>query len=154
MAAVRSVTASCRAEVSTSAVDGSTSTKTGVPPAAMIASAVAMNVFAGTSTCAPGSRPPARSASSIASVPFATPITEPTPSQSAKRSSNDATAGPSTKPPDRITSRTAASSFPWMGARGVDRSTKGIIGRRAAPRTPPGRRPPRCSGPGYGTEPR
>ncbi len=62
--------------ISASAV---TSANVGVAPARMIASAVAMKVFAGTITSSPGRTSRARSGTSRASVPLATPMTWSTP---------------------------------------------------------------------------
>ena len=67
-----------------SAVSGSTSTRTGVAPTALTASAVAMKELVGTMTSSPGPMPSARSASSSASVPEETPTACSVPQYSAK----------------------------------------------------------------------
>ena len=61
------------------------------------ASALAKNVFAGTSTSSPGPRPAARGASEIASVPLATPRANAAPQYAANSLSKRSTTGPPTK---------------------------------------------------------
>ena len=58
-------------------VAGSTSTRRGVAPTRLTASAVAMNEFAGTMTSSPAPMPSARSESTSASVPEETPTASP-----------------------------------------------------------------------------
>ena len=60
----------------------------------LTASAVAMNVFAGTITSSAALTPATRSANSSASVPLATPTTCPTPICRAYACSNPSTAAP------------------------------------------------------------
>ena len=100
-------------------VSGVTSAKRGTAPAQTTASAVAMNVLAGTITSSPGrSRAPAAS-SSIASVPFATPT---------------AWRGAAVRRPRRP--RSFSTAAPPMNARAVD----GVLAHARVeldPRSPP-----------------
>ena len=73
----------------TARVDRSQSTSAGSAPARLTASAVAMNVLAGTITRSPGRTPSARSASTSASVPEETATQCPT-SQAAANSASKA----------------------------------------------------------------
>ena len=72
-ARVRGVIASVRVPGVMSSVSLLTSAKRGTAPARTTAAAVAMKVFAGTTTSSPGPIPSAVRVSSKASVPFATP---------------------------------------------------------------------------------
>jgi hypothetical protein len=72
-AAVRGVIASWTPDAVISSVAGLTSTNTGLAPTANTASAVAMNVLAGTMTSSPGPMPSAARLSWRAAVPLATP---------------------------------------------------------------------------------
>ena len=91
------------------------------------ASAVAMNVLAGTMTSPPGPTPAARSASSRASVPLATPMQWSTPMNSAYFCSKSATAGPSTKAVAAKTEASPDSTSAAISACWDARSTNGTL---------------------------
>ncbi len=93
-AVVRGVTAGPTAAVSMRPLLSRQSTKTGVAPMWLTASAVAMNVLAGTMTSSPGLTPAASSASLTASVPELTPTAWLQPQNAAKASSNCWSSGP------------------------------------------------------------
>jgi hypothetical protein len=83
MARVRGVRADSTLAGSSSSASSSTSAKTIFAPARRTASAVAMKVFAGTTTSSPCPIPSARRATSSASVPLAAPTTWRAPRKSA-----------------------------------------------------------------------
>ena len=90
MATVRGVTASPMRDGSMLAVSGRQSTKTGVAPQWLTASAVAMKVLTGTMTSSPGPTPAACSARRTASVPVLTPAQCSAPQNAANAASNSA----------------------------------------------------------------
>ena len=95
IARVRGVSAASTASGSIRYVPSSAqSASTGVAPARQTASAVAMNVLAGTMHSSPAPTPSARNAISIASVPLATPTQCRVPVNAAYSDSNAATCGP------------------------------------------------------------
>ena len=108
IARVRGVTAAAQAAGSSVSVSGSTSTKTGVAPAAMTARPVNAAVIAGTITSSPAPMSSARSSSAIASVPLPTPTAMRAPLAAANSASNASTSGPSTNQPRAITRSIAA----------------------------------------------
>ena len=79
------------------AVSGRQSTKSGVAPAWLTASAVAMKVLTGTMTSSPGPTPAACSARRTASVPELTPVQNPAPQNLAKADSKSLSSRPSVK---------------------------------------------------------
>ena len=93
-ARVRGVIASARVCAVMSSVSSLTSANRGVAPARTTAAAVAMNVFAGTTTSSPGPTPSAVRLSCRASVPLARPTAWSTPQYAAQSRSKAVTAGP------------------------------------------------------------
>src|SRR5438105_12012848 len=90
--------------------DESTSLKTGRAPAWTMALAVAMKVNGLVMTSSPGPTPLARRARNSAAVPFEVATAKRAPLAAATESSKALTRAPWAKAPERITSRTAASS--------------------------------------------
>ena len=133
-AAVRGVIAAPTVSGVTISVRASTSTNLGVAPASDTASAVATNVFVGTTTSSPCPMPSARSVSSIASVPLATPTA---PASRSRVPSHARTARPRhhRRTPTRRRSgrHTASSSSPTL-TQHRPRSKKGTtVSCRSAP---------------------
>ena len=119
---VRAVTRAAASAGSRLSVAGSTSAKTGMPPASTTASAVAKKVKAGTITSSPAFTPSARRARTSASVPFATPTHPAAPKNSANALSNSRTSGPCTNAVAANTSRQRSATSSAIRSRARPRS--------------------------------
>ena len=124
---MRGVIAGSMAAGSMLAVSGRQSTKTGVAPAWLTASAVAMKVLTGTMTSSPGPTPAACRARRTASVPELTPAQKPAPQNSAKAASNAAHSGPMVYAARESTDSNTSCELVVQLARLLRRSTNGTL---------------------------
>src|SRR3954451_14820606 len=108
-------------------VVGLTSANRGVAPASTTASAVATNVFAGTTTSSPRPTPSARSVSVRASVPLPTATAHAVEQYAAQARSNRSTSSPPTKTLERTTLATAASTSALTSRVVAARAVKGTV---------------------------
>src|SRR6184192_1270956 len=127
IARVRGVSAAATAAGSMLKVSGSTSTKTGVPPALWIAPAVAKNVNGVVITSSPGSSRSALSASSSASVPLAHAMACGARQRLATAASSCTTGGPMTNCWDSMTACRAGSTSSRMARYCATRSNSGTF---------------------------